>query len=121
MLFRFVFTNLTPEHIEAHGGFKNYRTAKEKLFKHLGKCKNKTINNKKIKKIIIANLDDEETKRLKKYKVDRFITYGFNNKAEYKGENLKTENGLVSFSLNNNSIKTEFLGEFNGYNILTPI
>ena len=116
-----VFTNLTPEHIEAHGGFKNYRAAKEKLFKHLSKCKKKVINNKKINKIIITNSDDEETKRLKKYKVDKFITYGFNNKAEYKGENLKIENGLVSFSLNNNNIKTEFLGEFNGYNILASI
>jgi UDP-N-acetylmuramoyl-L-alanyl-D-glutamate--2,6-diaminopimelate ligase len=32
-----VFTNLTPEHIEAHGGFENYKKAKLKLFKHLEK------------------------------------------------------------------------------------
>lgn len=28
-----VFTNLTPEHIESHGGFENYRNEKLKLFK----------------------------------------------------------------------------------------
>ena len=28
-----VFTNLTPEHIEAHGGFENYKKAKGKLLK----------------------------------------------------------------------------------------
>src|SRR3990167_6100292 len=28
-----VFTNLSPEHIESHGGFENYRNAKLKLFK----------------------------------------------------------------------------------------
>lgn len=27
-----VFTNLTPEHIEAHGGFENYKRAKRRLF-----------------------------------------------------------------------------------------
>ncbi len=27
-----VFTNLTPEHIEAHGGFENYKKAKRRLF-----------------------------------------------------------------------------------------
>ena len=30
-----VFTNLTPEHIEAHGGFENYKRAKGRLFEHL--------------------------------------------------------------------------------------
>ena len=28
-----VFTNLTPEHIESHGSFENYRNEKLKLFK----------------------------------------------------------------------------------------
>jgi len=40
-----VFTNLTPEHIEAHGGFENYKKAKGELFK--------------IAKRAIINLDDE--------------------------------------------------------------
>lgn len=31
-----VFTNLTPEHIEAHGSFENYKRAKGKLFSHMG-------------------------------------------------------------------------------------
>ncbi|HVM90341.1 MAG TPA: UDP-N-acetylmuramoyl-L-alanyl-D-glutamate--2,6-diaminopimelate ligase [Verrucomicrobiae bacterium] len=30
-----VFTNLTPEHIEAHGGFENYKKAKRILFEHV--------------------------------------------------------------------------------------
>ncbi len=32
-----VFTNLTPEHIESHGGFENYKNAKGKLFAKVGK------------------------------------------------------------------------------------
>jgi len=44
-----VFTNLTPEHIESHGGFKNYRNEKLKLFKAT-------------KNIHIINTDDENSK-----------------------------------------------------------
>lgn len=33
-----VFTNLTPEHIERHGGFENYKTTKGELFKKAKTC-----------------------------------------------------------------------------------
>ena len=35
-----VFTNLSPEHIEAHGSFEKYRQIKEQLFEHLSKSIN---------------------------------------------------------------------------------
>jgi UDP-N-acetylmuramoyl-L-alanyl-D-glutamate--2,6-diaminopimelate ligase len=70
-----LFTNLYPEHIEAHGGFDNYKKAKGKLFVHLKRCLPKYINEKgevvlkpralqktelrKLKKSIIVNGDDE--------------------------------------------------------------
>jgi len=116
-----VFTNLTPEHIEAHGNFENYRDAKEKLFSHLIKSKRKKINNREIKKIIISNADDQETIRLKNFKTDKFFTYGFQNSADYQGQDLKLENGLVSFSLRDQLIKSTFLGKFNGYNLLASL
>ena len=37
-----VFTNLAPEHLEAHGGFENYRAVKEKLFATVIESKNTT-------------------------------------------------------------------------------
>jgi UDP-N-acetylmuramoyl-L-alanyl-D-glutamate--2,6-diaminopimelate ligase len=71
-----LFTNLYPEHIEAHGGFDNYKKAKGKLFAHLKRCLSKYINEKgevvlkpralqktelrKLKKTIIVNGDDEQ-------------------------------------------------------------
>ena len=116
-----VFTNLTPEHIEAHGSFEKYRDAKEKLFQHLAKSKRKKINNAIINKIIISNTDDQETARLKNFKVDKFLTYGFKNTSDYQGSNLELENGLVNFELNNKKIRTDFLGKFNAYNILASL
>lgn len=44
-----VFTNLSPEHIESHGNFENYRKAKLKLFKS-------------VKNIHVINRDDENSK-----------------------------------------------------------
>ena len=45
-----VFTNLSPEHIERHGGFKNYRDAKIKLFEKVAGKQNG---------VGVYNLDDE--------------------------------------------------------------
>ncbi|MEI7741512.1 MAG: UDP-N-acetylmuramyl-tripeptide synthetase [bacterium] len=54
-----VFTNLTPEHIEAHGGFENYKKAKLELFKHLTARRHKTVRGVEVPKVIVANADDE--------------------------------------------------------------
>ena len=115
-----IFTNLTPEHIEAHGSFENYRAYKEKLFKHLSNSKQKVLDNKKIPKIIVSNNDDLETERLKKYKVDKFVTYSIDNNSDYQAQDIKLEEG-VAFSLKNNKIATNFSGRFNVYNILAAL
>ena len=54
-----VFTNLSPEHIEAHGGFAAYRAAKKLLFTHLSMRAHKIIDGVKIDKVIVTNGDDE--------------------------------------------------------------
>lgn len=53
-----VFTNLTPEHIESHGGFAQYQAAKELLFAHLNASRVKNINGRPLPKAIVSNLDD---------------------------------------------------------------
>ena len=71
-----VFTGLYPEHIEAHGGFANYKKTKGRLFAHLKRCKIKyaddykriccsdsglkRINLNRVKKTSIINLDDKQ-------------------------------------------------------------
>lgn len=50
-----VFTNLTPEHIEAHGGFENYKKAKGKLFTHTFSGMRKKIEGREIDKLSILN------------------------------------------------------------------
>lgn len=53
-----VFTNLTPEHIEAHGGFANYKAAKLKLFRHLTRHARKSLPMRgDVKKVAVVNLE----------------------------------------------------------------
>lgn len=53
-----VFTNLSPEHIESHGGFENYKQAKLELFRHLERSGKKVIGGQTIPKISVVNHDD---------------------------------------------------------------
>ncbi|MEY4722884.1 MAG: hypothetical protein RLZZ324_397 [Candidatus Parcubacteria bacterium] len=52
-----VFTNLTPEHLESHGGFENYKKAKGELFAKLARDPMKVIGGVKIPKVSVVNLD----------------------------------------------------------------
>lgn len=54
-----VFTNLTPEHIEAHGGFEAYRAAKRRLFEHLVTVPEKRIANG-VSRVAVLNAESTE-------------------------------------------------------------
>jgi UDP-N-acetylmuramoyl-L-alanyl-D-glutamate--2,6-diaminopimelate ligase len=58
-----VFTNLTPEHIESHGGFENYKNEKLKLFKA---CKN----------VHVINADDKNAKDFLALPANKIISFG---------------------------------------------
>ena len=86
-----LYTNLYPEHIEAHGGFLNYKEAKGRLFSHLKRCKTKYINNdnrvvlkpsslqktelRKLKKTTIVNGDDEYAPYYLSFWAEKRIAY----------------------------------------------
>jgi UDP-N-acetylmuramoyl-L-alanyl-D-glutamate--2,6-diaminopimelate ligase len=66
------FTNLTPEHIEAHGGFENYKAAKGKLFDQLHRLPRKRIDGREIEKSIMVNLDDPHAEYFLSFQADRY-------------------------------------------------
>ncbi|MFA5051344.1 MAG: UDP-N-acetylmuramoyl-L-alanyl-D-glutamate--2,6-diaminopimelate ligase [Patescibacteria group bacterium] len=125
-----VFTNLSPEHIESHGGFDKYRQAKQKLFQNLTK-KYKKINGKTVKKVIVANLDDENVEHFLKFPADEKYGYTIKN-LEYRIKNLegvkiiKAENICLDlnnsrFQILNSRFQVHLAGEFNVYNSLAAI
>lgn len=73
-----VFTNLTPEHIEAHGSFDAYKRAKGLLFSHLTARAHKVLAGKRIAKQIVVNRDDEHSAFYAQFPADRHWSFGWN-------------------------------------------
>jgi len=98
-----VFTNLSPEHIERHGNFENYRAAKIKLFEKVAHKKTG---------IGIYNLDDENVEFFLEPKL--WQKYGYTTKSKVNGEKLKINNILkisktyLSYKQTLPPIKTSF-------------
>lgn len=109
-----VLTNLTPEHIEAHGGFENYRKAKGELFKS-------------VKNIHIVNTDDDNAEYFLRFPAAKKYTYGINNKHQIpdnirlKAENIQSTPEGIKFSVNNIQFNLFLLGGFNIYNALAAV
>jgi UDP-N-acetylmuramoyl-L-alanyl-D-glutamate--2,6-diaminopimelate ligase len=105
-----VFTNLTPEHIEAHGGFERYREAKGKLFKAT-------------KDIHIINLDDENAEYFLRFPAHKKIGFTLNEMSREQFSTIKAKNIQVlqsglKFFVDDTEFNLKLLGEFNIYNAL---
>jgi len=103
-----IFTNLAPEHVEAHGSFKKYREAKLELFKALRRSRKK-------RKITIINNDDKNSEFFLRLKADENYVYSLKD-CDYK----LTKYG-IDFIIKNQNFSSKLLGEFNLYNILAAM
>lgn len=112
-----VFTNLTPEHLESHGGFENYKQAKLELFKNLSKCKKKAG----VEKIIIANKDDKYFAEFFNNKADKKFSFSINDDSDFQAQEIQVEDFNTNFKVHGINFAVNVLGEFNVYNILTAI
>ncbi|NIA18287.1 MAG: UDP-N-acetylmuramyl-tripeptide synthetase, partial [Actinobacteria bacterium] len=141
-----VFTGLYPEHIDSHGSFENYKKAKGKLFAHLKKCETKYADDRKfvrrgvsglkktdlnrVKKTIIANLDDEQANYFLSFQSELKFAYtkrnGKNTKETNNAEIIKYNNIEVSgdgtsFAVGGAKINLRLLGEFNAVNAMNAV
>jgi len=107
-------TNLSPEHIEAHGGFEKYKQAKQKLFKVT-------------KRIHVINLDDENSKFFLGFPAKEKYLYGINkeplnnNFKFIKAAEIQTGDKGVKFVTEGTEFNLQILGKFNVYNALAAI
>jgi len=116
-----IFTNLSPEHLEAHNGsFEKYKKTKTKMFAALSSHK-KIIDGKRIEKVIIANKDSEHADDFLNFNADKKITFALKNKADYVADNIQETNTGVSFEVAKVIFKIGILGKFNVYNALPAI
>jgi len=105
-----VFTNLTPEHIEAHGGFANYKKAKGELFKKL-----------KGQKISILNIDDEHVDFYKSFPVRQHIYYSLHKESDLKPTNVVVTSQGFTFEVKGRRFNLLLPGEFNLANAMAAI
>ena len=117
-----VFTNLTPEHIEAHGGFENYKKAKGKLFAALKEDKRVKGEELRQPKTIVINADDEHSAYYAGFKADKYISYGIKNEtANFHATNISASPLGISFTLNSLPFTLKLKGKFDIYNALAAI
>lgn len=110
-----VLTNLTPEHIESHGGFGNYRAAKGKFF---AACRN----------IHVINGDDPNCEFFAAFPAAQRYVYGIRHSFSGRISAKKVTAAKVNFSSAGSSFEAEgtafklrLPGEFNIYNALAAI
>ncbi len=117
-----VFTNLTPEHIEAHGGFENYKKAKGKFFAHVAG----------MGKTCVVNIDDEHAPYFLSFPFEKKFGYGFAGKTPAMdavrqnfvpvlATDLILSGQGSTFSVDGHAMQVRPIGLFNVYNVLAAI
>jgi len=108
-----IFTNLTPEHIESHGSFENYKSAKLAIAKQLEQSG-------KQPRYIVANSDDDHGADFLAVKVEEKLPYSLSDLKLYTLH--KDGIGLIfSDGEDEVTIRVPLVGLFNVYNTLAAI
>ncbi len=116
-----VFTNLTPEHIDSHGGFENYKKAKGRLFAALSTGKRKDGQ----KKVSVVNADDAHADYFLSFSADEKIAFGLSNDRADVTPVVATDVALSSagttFSIGSHAFSLSPVGRFNLSNALAAV
>ncbi len=104
-----IFLNLTPEHIESHGSYENYREAKLTLTRAL-------LNSPKPKPTLIANTDDHESAHFLALNIPNKLTFSLQDVAPYQ-----IFSDQLNFTWRGQNITSPLAGEFNLSNITAAI
>ncbi len=106
-----IFTNLTQDHLDYHITMDNYKAAKGKLFE--------------ISKNAVINIDDAAGSYMVSKAKGRILTFGIDNDADLKAENMNiTANGVtytLKYEGNEYVVDINIPGKFSIYNSLGSI
>jgi UDP-N-acetylmuramoyl-L-alanyl-D-glutamate--2,6-diaminopimelate ligase len=119
-----VFTNISPEHIERHGSFENYRAAKLALFRQVSR---------KPEAVGVYNLDDQHAEYF--LEIPMKHKYGFSLACAAREEGLAKQYGAEyfpvtdvklainrsAFTMAGERFETALTGRFNVYNAAAAI
>lgn len=101
-----IFTNLTRDHLDYHGTFKDYLEAKKSFFDTLPSGA-----------FALTNSDDKNGSIMVQNTRARKLTYGLTGTPDFRGQIVSDSLEGMELRLNGHEISTPFIGRFNAYNL----
>ncbi len=108
-------TNLTPEHIESHGGFENYKQAKLELFRHLARSAPKQLTGKIIPQVSVVTMGEHAPDFLAIGDFEK-LTIGQTNDCTIQIGDIRETLQDTDFLINNTRTHIPLLGGWNAWN-----
>ncbi len=102
-----IFTNITHDHLDYHGSFRNYLYAKKKLFDNL-----------KPGSFALVNSDDKNHKVIIQNTKAQVYTYGLKSMADFKARILEKHFDGTLALIDGHEIWLNLIGQFNVSNLL---
>ncbi len=102
-----VFTNLTHDHLDYHKTFREYLTAKKKLFDNLSN-----------EAFALSNIDDKNGRIMLQNTKAVKTSYSLKTMADFKGKILESNLEGLQMQINRQEFYSLLTGEFNAYNLL---
>jgi UDP-N-acetylmuramoyl-L-alanyl-D-glutamate--2,6-diaminopimelate ligase len=130
-----VFTNLHPEHIEAHGGFENYKRAKIRLFEYIARLPKKILNGLPVPRIEVLNAACEHAEEFVKKGFEKVVWYAGHREARRPGDrdtgratedwivarDVRLEKEHVTFMVDGTSVVLHMPGSVNVENAMAAL
>lgn len=117
-----VVTNITHEHLDEHGSYENYRTAKARLFSALEWTRPKPQGNPRL---AVLNRDDRSFAFLDGFIKGRKLSYGLISAADVRAGDISFSPRGMSFVAQSSdfrvAIRTSLLGKYNVLNCLAAL
>ena len=117
-----VVTNITHEHLDYHGSYEAYRSAKARLFMSLGSTLPKLQGNPRV---AVLNRDDSSFDYLAQVSTGSLLSYGFRPEGEIRPEKIKHGAEGLSYVVSGKGkqfpINCHLVGDFNISNCLAAI
>jgi len=117
-----VVTNITHEHLDFHGSYESYFSAKARLFEMLSTTRKKPGGNIRI---AVLNRDDQSYTKLNQIISTQKIAYSLNERADLWAEEIVYQNTGIDFIACSNTFRQKIhcniSGEFNVSNCLAAL
>lgn len=102
-----VFSNITHDHLDYHGTFKEYIKAKKGFFDSLPSSA-----------FALTNVDDKNGMVMLQNSLAQKVTYALKSPADYKVKIIENQFSGLVLSIDGNEVWTKLIGSFNAYNLL---